>query len=201
MPLARLAVVSREGEDALCDMTMIPRPLSCFAIVLSFVSAGCRAPSPGPLLPLTPIPFEASSLESQYAVRGFFAGTVARERGRLVVTLHDARLRSGAPVRNVRLRAGLGRRLGESWEFDPQGPQLRVRDSLARGEEVQLDSLRRTIPLGDEIILEPHWLAFEIAARHEREELTIYVCSAKDLFRPERVSEPTPSGEASGSRC
>lgn len=180
---------------------MILRPLSCFAIVLSLGSAGCRAPSPGPLAPATPISFQASSLESQYAVRGFFAGTVARERGRLVVLLHDARLRSSAPVRNVRLRAGLGRRLGESWEFEPQGPQLRVRDSLARGEDVQLDSLRLTIPLGDEIILEPHWLAFEIAARQGREEVTTYVCSAKDLFRPERLNEPMPSGEAYVFRC
>ena len=191
----------REGEDALCDTTMILRPLSCFAIALSLGSAGCRAPSPGPLAPVTPIAFQTSSLESQYAVRGFFAGTVARERGRLVVLLHDARLRSSASVKNVRLRAGLGRRLGESWEFEPQGPQLHVRDSLARGEEVELDSIRLTIPLGDEIILEPHWLAFEIAARQGREELTIYVCSAKDLFRPERLNEPRPSGEAHVFRC
>lgn len=187
--------MSREWEDALRDTTMILRTLSCFAIAVSLGSAGCRAPSPGPLLPLTPIPFQASSLESEQAVRGFFAGTVARERGRLVVLLHNARLRSSAPVKNVRLRAGLGRRLGESWEFDPQGPQLRVRDSLARGEDVQLDSLRLTIPLGDEIILEPHWLAFEIAARYGREELITYVCSVKDLFRPERLTEPLPSGE------
>lgn len=175
---------------------MILRTVSRFAIAVLLGSAGCRAPSPGPLAPLTPIAFQASSLESQHAVRGLFAGTVARERGRLVVLLHDARLRSSAPVRNVRLRAGLGRRLGESWEFEPQGPQLRVRDSLARGEEVQLGSLRLTIPLGDEIILEPHWLVFEIAARQGREELTTYVCSVRDLFRPERVNEPTPSGEA-----
>lgn len=187
--------MSREWEDALRDTTMILRTLSCFAIAVSLGSAGCRAPSPGPLLPLTPIPFQASSLESEQAVRGFFAGTVARERGRLVVLLHNARLRSSAPVKNVRLRAGLGRRLGESWEFDPQGPQLRVRDSLARGEDVQLDSLRLTIPLGDEIILEPHWLAFEIAARQGREERITYVCSVKDLFRPERLTEPLPSGE------
>lgn len=193
--------MSREWEDALRDTTMILRTLSCFAIAVSLGSAGCRAPSPGPLLPLTPIPFQASSLESEQAVRGFFAGTVARERGRLVVLLHNARLRSSAPVKNVRLRAGLGRRLGESWEFDPQGPQLRVRDSLARGEDVQLDSLRLTIPLGDEIILEPHWLVFEIAARQGREERITYVCSVKDLFRPERLTEPLPSGEPYLYRC
>jgi hypothetical protein len=110
-------------------------------------------------------------------------------------------MRAIIPVQNVRLRAGLGRRSGQTWKYDPQGPQVRVRDDLAGGEEIRLDTLRLTIPVSNELILEPHWLAFQIAARREREEFTTYVCTPRDIFRREGGTEVPPIGDAYAFWC
>ena len=161
--------------------------------------ASCRSTSPS--IPPAPVAFEASSLESHYAVRGYFNGTVTREAGRLVVLIHQGGLRSITSVRDLRLRAGLGRRTSRGWDYELRGPQIRLRDSMAPGEEIQLDTLGLTIPISDRLILDSYWLAFEIAAKRDQEPFTTYVCTPRDIFRAERSKEAVPTGDAYAFWC
>ena len=175
---------------------MTLRTLANCAVGVPLALSGCRSPSASSApAPSTPVAFQASSLESHYAVRGYFNGTVTREPERLVILILDGGLRSSTSGRNLRLRAGLGRRTSRGWAYEPQGPQIPLRDSIARGEEIHLDTLRLTIPVGDGLGLSPYWLAFEIAAKRDEEEFTTYVCTPRDIFRTERSKDPVPTGD------
>jgi hypothetical protein len=129
-------------------------------------------------------------------VRGAFRGTVTREPGRLVVHVDEGRVRSSRAARNLQLRAGLGRRSSRGWEYEPHGPAIALLDTIGRGQELQLETLRLTIPISDRLILEPYWLVFELTARDDHRIFSTFVCTARDLFRAERSNEQIPTGDA-----
>ena len=157
----------------------------------------CRtAPAADPSAPASAVPFTASSLESHYSLRAAFRGTVTREPGLLVVRVDEGQIRSSTAARNLQLRAGLGRRSSRGWEYEPHGPAIPLLDTIGRGQELHLETLRLTVPISDRLILEPHWLVFELTARDEERVFSTFVCTARDLFRSQPSEEPIPTGEA-----
>ena len=176
---------------------MMLRTFGYCALGVLLTASGCRSPSTsGSAAPFTAVAFQASSLESHYSLRGAFSGTVARETGRLVVHVHDGRVKASRSARHLRLRAGLGRRSSRGWEYDPRGPAIPLLDSIGPGQELQLETLRITIPIDDNLILEPHWLVFELAGREGQREFSTFVCTGRDIFRTHPKNEPIPTGEA-----
>ena len=173
------------------------RTLPYIAVGMLVAGPSCRrAPAFDPRAPATSVSFTASSLESHYAVRAAFRGTVTREPGRLVVQVHEGQIRSSKPARNLQLRAGLGRRSSRGWEYEPHGPAIPLLDTIGRGQELYLEALRLTVPISDRLILEPHWLVFELTARDDQRVFSTFVCTVRDLFRAQRSDEPIPTGDA-----
>ena len=64
------------------------------------------------------------------------------------------------------------------------------------GARSSLEALRLTVPISDRLILEPHWLVFELTARDDERVFSTFVCTAHDLFRAQRSDEAIPTGDA-----
>jgi hypothetical protein len=141
-------------------------------------------------------PFNVSSLESRYALRGAFAGTVRLDGDSVEVMVAEGVVKAaGRPrpgtvrYRDVKVSVGVGAPSGASWEMRAKSQERLIREGLGEGDSVRVASLRFVIAGARRADLAGNWLVFEFGARDAEygEHFTTYACSQHALLERRRT--------------
>lgn len=136
-------------------------------------------------------PFAVSSVESHYALRGAFTGTVRLDGDSLEVLVAAGVVKAAGRPRpdavrysNVTLSVGVGAPSGTRWVLRAKSHERLIREGLREGDSVRVDSVRFVIAGVRRAELAGNWLVFQFEARDAEygEQFTTYACSRYALL-------------------